>query len=216
MPQEPAAKRAFAFDDGQNLYYAARTAFGYAYPNYDVRKLCRAVCQARGWELQRAHFYTGIPDASDDPLWNQFWRNKMAIMGYEGVHVFSRHLRYRNQTVRLPDGSEHIFLVGQEKGVDVRIALDVVRAVHRAECDVVVIFSQDQDLSEAADEVRLISKEQNRWIKAASAFPFSPTATNRRGIEKTDWIRIDRATYAACLDTRDHRPAKNLPDRNKK
>jgi hypothetical protein len=47
---------------------------------------------------------------------------------------------------------------------------------------------------------------QNRWIKVASAFPSSPTSINRRGIERTDWIRIDRATYDACLDRRDYRP----------
>ena len=44
-----------------------------------------------------------------------------------------------------------------------------------------MIFSQDQDLSEAADEVRLIAREQGRWIKLASAFPFSPTARNTPG-----------------------------------
>jgi hypothetical protein len=38
-----------------------------------------------------------------------------------------------------------------------------------------------------------------------SAFPFSPTTRNKRGIEETDWVRIDRATYDACLDRRDYR-----------
>ena len=69
-----------------------------------------------------------------------------------------------------------------------------------------VIFSQDQDLSEAADEVRLIAREQGRWIKLASAFPFSPTTRNTRGINKTDWLRIDRATYDQCLEPRGYRP----------
>ena len=47
--------------------------------------------------------------------------------------------------------------------------------------------------------------EQDRWIKIACAFPFSPTTRNRRGIDRADWIRIDRATYDACLDPRDYR-----------
>jgi len=38
-----------------------------------------------------------------------------------------------------------------------------------------------------AMEIREIAKEQNRWIKIASAFPYSPTTRNRRGIERTDW-----------------------------
>ncbi len=97
-------------------------------------------------------------------------------------------------------------LVGEEKGVDIRIALVIVRMAHRHEYDVALVFSQDQDLSEVAEEVRTISREQNRWIKIASAYPFSPTSRNPRGIDKTDRIRIDRATYDSCLDRRDYRP----------
>ena len=61
-----------------------------------------------------------------------------------------------------------------------------------------------------ADEIRGIAHEQDRWIKMACAFPVSPVVTNRRGINGTDWIPIDRATYDACLDSRDYRP-KSLP-----
>ncbi len=199
-------KRARIFVDGQNLFYAAKEAFGYVYPNYDIDKLARALCDRQGWQFAGAHFYTGIPEVLDDPYWNHFWRNKLAVMGRQGVRVFSRHLRYRNQTVRLPDGTRHVFPVGQEKGVDVRLALDAIRAVYRRECDVILILSQDQDLSEVAAEVRLVAREERRWVKIASAFPLSPTSRNRRGIDKTDWIAIDRATYDACLDTRDYRP----------
>ena len=76
---------------------------------------------------------------------------------------------------------------------------------HRGEYDVAVIFSQDQDLSEVAHEIRVIAREQDRWIKVACAFPLSPTTRNRRGIDGSDWIRIERATYEACLDRRDYR-----------
>ena len=34
---------------------------------------------------------------------------------------------------------------------------------------------------------------------------------NKRGINKTDWITIDRATYDACIDPVNYRPAKNVP-----
>lgn len=120
--------------------------------------------------------------------------------------LYTRSLRYRSQRVRLPDGQEHTFLAAEEKGIDVRIALDIVRMAHRRQYDVAVILSQDQDLAEAATEVREIAREQKRWIKVACAFPVSPTGRNRRGIDKTDWIRIDRATCDACRDPRDYRP----------
>jgi len=206
MPTEPLVKRAFAFIDGQNLYHSARESFGYTYPNFDVKALSDYICKAKGWELIRVHFYTGVPDKSDDSYWNHFWVSKLRVMSWQQIIVFSRSLRYRNQRVNLPDGTEHTFLVGEEKGIDVRIAIDVIRMAHHKEYDVALIFSQDQDLSEVAKEIRTISQEQDRWIKVACAFPLSPTTINRRGIEKTDWIAIDRATYDACLDKRDYRP----------
>ena len=123
MPTEPTTKRAVAFVDGQNLYRSAKTAFGYHYPNYDVR-----------------------------------------------------------------------------------LALDIVRLASRQEYDIALVFSQDQDLSEVADEIRLLSREQDRWLKIACAFPVSPVVPKPRGINGTDWIKIDRAAYDACLDARDYRP----------
>ncbi len=110
--------------------------------------------------------------------------------------------------MKLPDGTTHTFLAGEEKGIDVRMALDVIRMAHRNEYDVAVVFSQDQDLSEVAEEIRFIAHERNKWIKIVSAFPLSPTTRNRRGIDKTDWIPINRATYDGCLDPRDYRPPK--------
>jgi uncharacterized LabA/DUF88 family protein len=205
MPTEPTVKRAIAFFDGQNLFYAAKYAFGYTYPNYDPAKLAQAVCNGRGWQLAEICFYTGVPSAEDNAQWNHFWTAKLAHMGRRGIRTFTRPLKYRNETVRLPDGSSTTVLVGNEKGIDVRLALDVVAMAHAKAYDVALIFSQDQDLSEVADEVRKVAIEQDRWIKLACAFPSSPTYNNRRGINNTDWVRIDRAMYDGCIDPRNYR-----------
>ena len=107
--------------------------------------------------------------------------------------------------MKLPDGSTFTFLHGEEKGIDVRIALDVIGMAVRNEYDVAIVFSQDQDLSEVADEIRVIARQQNRWIRMACAYPVSPTISNKRGINGTQWIKIDRRTYDACLDIKDYR-----------
>lgn len=206
MAAEPPVKRTIAFFDGQNLFHTVKSAFGYIYPNYDVKALAQSICAARGWQLDQVRFYTGVPDSTDNLMWSGFWAAKLLAMSRQGVWTFSRPLRYRNQIVKLPDGTSHAFLAAEEKGVDVRIALDVIRLAHRRDYDVALVFSQDQDLSEVAAEVRTISMEQSRWIKMASAFPVSPASRNRRGINSTDWIRIDRAAYDACIDPRDYRP----------
>ena len=203
---EPTTKRAVAFFDGQNLFHGAREAFGYGYPNYCPLSLASRLCKERGWLLQGIRFYTGLPDPEHSNFWNQFWTAKLGTLGHRGVVVYSRFLRYRNQEVKLPDGTAHPVLVAEEKGIDVRIALDVVRTARQNDLDVALVFSQDQDFSEVADEIRALAQEQGRWIKIASAFPTSPTSRNKRGINGTDWIRIDRATYDACIDPRDYRP----------
>ena len=206
MYTEPAIKRVVTFVDGQNLYHAVRETFGYTHPNYDIAALARLICQQKGWQFLQARFYTGIPNPQDDAFWNHFWIGKLRALSWQGVHTYSRPLHYRNKRIKLPDGTEHTFLTGEEKGIDVRIALDVVRMAHRREYDVALVFSQDQDLSEVADEIRVIAGEQQRWIKMACAFPLSPTTINCRGINRTDWITIDRAIYDSCLDRRDYRP----------
>jgi hypothetical protein len=104
MPPEPATKRTVAFADAQNLFFAARQAFGYTYPNYDFPALATAVRAANGWQLDQARFYTGIPDATDDPFWNYFWGGNLRNLSRQGVEVLSRSLRYRNKTVKLPNG----------------------------------------------------------------------------------------------------------------
>jgi len=210
MATEPSSKRTILFIDGQNLYYSAKEAFGHRYPNYEPQKLGQLICQRQGWQLAGVRFYTGVPDAQDSAFWNHFWTAKLAQMGRLGVTTFSRPLRYRNETIQLPDGKTFTHLVGQEKGVDIRIALDMVRLAHEGVYDVCVIVSQDQDLTEAVEEVKRITREKNRWIQVAGAFVVSPTYKNRWGINKTDWIRIDRQAYDACLDERDYRP-KQVP-----
>lgn len=206
MSLEPAVRRAVAFIDGQNLFYAAKEAFGYPVPNYDPLALARAVCLRCGWCHTATRFYTGVPDIRDNLRWNRFWAAKLGVMGTRGVITFSRRLRYRDVIVRMPTGVMTTMRVGQEKGIDVRLALDIVRLAREDAFDVAILFSQDQDLSEVADEVRAISREHRRWIRLACAFPIAPSSRNRRGIEGTEWVRIDRATYDACLDHNDYFP----------
>jgi len=194
---EPSQKLAVVFVDGQNLFHAARDAFGCTFPDYDISALAKALAARQGWVLAGVRFYTCIPEAADNAHWHHFWTAKLAAMGRQGVGEF--------RTVRLRDGTSHVVLTGEEKGIDVRIALDVIAGAHRGAYDVALILSQDQDLSEVATEIRVIGREQDRWIKIASAFPVSPAASNRRGINSTDWIPIDRALYDRCLDRRDYR-----------
>jgi len=202
---EPANKRVHIYIDGQNLYHSAMEVFGYNHPNYDVLALSKLICQQQKWDLCKVWFYTGVPKPEKDSFWHSFWVKKLAGMGRRGIHLFTRQLRYQEKKIKLSDGIEYTTPISQEKGIDVRIALDVIRGALDNRFDVALILSQDQDLSEVADEIKIISKQQKRWINMASAFPVSALSKNKRGINNTDWIEIDRTMYDACLDPNDYR-----------
>lgn len=203
MPPEPPIRRTISFIDGQNLHKSTKEAFGYSYPNYDVLALSRYICSMNGWTLIGTRFYSGVPDKARDFFWHSFWSNKLLTMSRQGVYTFTRPLRYHEKYVE-NNGQFSKAFVPEEKGIDVRIAIDVIRMAHRQLYDIALVFSQDQDLSEVADEIKTISMEQGRWIKIASSFPAG--CRNQRGINGTDWIPFDRLSYDSCLDPNDYRP----------
>jgi uncharacterized LabA/DUF88 family protein len=209
MATEPKKTRAIAFVDGQNLYHAAREAFGYTYPNYDPAKLAEDVCRQQGWILGETRFYTGMPDAKRDPFWHGFWSKKLAVMGTRRIAIFTRQLRYREARVRWFNRWVKAGVVPEEKGIDVRIALDIVRLALKHEYDVALVFSQDQDYSEVVDEIRQIAISQKRPMRVASAFPLGPGTQNRRGINGAMWIQINKQMYDNCIDPIDYRVAKS-------
>lgn len=206
--------RAVAFFDGQNLYHSVKDSFGYTYPNYHPQKLAQAICNQEGWQLAETRFYTGVPLVKDNPFWAKFWKLKLGAMRRQkDVHVFTRDLKYRQKVITAPNGQQFTVRVGDEKGIDVRIAIDVISMAYRGHYDVALIFSQDQDLSEVADEIRDIAKIQKRFIKIASTYPANAImkrSRNRfvRGIYGTDWKPFDKKLYDQCIDPSDYRPKK--------
>ena len=206
MAEAPAVKYAMAFVDGQNLYQHAKDAFGHYHPNYDPIKLLAAVCKLYGWTPNLVRFYTGIPSAERDPFWAAYWAKRLLFMKNSGIYVTTRPLRYREERVMDQLGNTETVYTPQEKGIDVRLALDIVSTARTKQWNVAVIFSQDQDLAEVVEEVRNIAREQDRWLEICCAFPYGPLATSRRGIDKTTWCRMEEDFYGECLDPTDYRP----------
>ena len=93
--------------------------------------------------------------------------------------------------------------VPNEKGIDIRLALDAVRLTQQRKYDVAIIFSQDQDFAQLVEEVKAVAKEQKRWIKLVCAFPDGTSVPAIRGCEA---FPMDEAFYNKCLDPRDYRP----------
>ena len=170
--------RTIVFIDGQNLYHMAKTAWigttaaatnPYGWPSYDVEKLAAVlVSRDPGRVLSETQFYTGVPDRTHIPsqnFWHDFWAKKLRHLGNQGIYT------YRG---RVNSG-------GQEKGVDVSLALDLVRATYEQRYEVAIIVSQDSDFGPAVSLAREIAQSQNRPLLFESAFPFNP-GMNPRGV----------------------------------
>lgn len=204
---EPGDKRVIAFVDGQNLFYSSKEAYGYSYPNYDPVCLAQAVAaRQEKWHITQTRFYTGIPRSDRDPFWYHFWREKLkAMQEQRDTWVYFRPLVYTTHRMEGEDGVVREVAVGREKGVDVRMAIDIIDLARKGRYDVALLFTQDQDMAEVAEEIRSVARETRRWIKIASAYPSHPERPTR-GVDKTDWLPFERETYDGCLDNTDYRP----------
>ncbi len=189
--------------DGQNLFHLAKRAWGsrrpnrssrYDWPSYDVETLANAlVTNTPGRKLAEIRFYTGVPDPKRGPrqaFWHRFWSNKLRYLRRRGIHI------YRGRV------SPH----GEEKGVDVCLAIDLIRATYEKRYECSIIVSQDKDFGPAIDLAKTIAREQMRRLTLESAFPVGAANSSKRGIPGTKWVHIDKSTYDACFDPTDYRP----------
>ena len=193
--------RVIVFVDGQNLYHLAKSAWGsgdrdtktpYIWPSYDVLELARALtARLPDRTLSEIRFYTGVPAPIGDSgvFWHTFWSNKLRDMRNRGVYVYTGTVKRG----------------GQEKGVDVSLALDLVEATHEGRYEVAVIVSQDADFGPAVQVAKRIARDQGRQIRFEAAYPVGPGSASRRGVPGTEWVHIDKTLYDACLDATDYR-----------
>lgn len=193
--------RTAVFIDGQNLFHLARLAWGaarnehtarYSYPSYDVPKIALALTRRLpGRELVETRFYTGVPNprfGPEEQRWHRFWSNKLRALVGAGVYV------YRGRVNR------H----GEEKGVDVSIAIDLVQATHERRFETAILVSQDHDFEPAVRLSKRIAQDQGREVVIESAFPRFQRGHRFRGIPGANPVPIDQATYDSCFDPTDY------------
>src|SRR5450759_4172032 len=143
--------RVIVFSDAQNVYKGARDAFGARNAEGKIQelsifgqihpmKLGQLICDrpppGDTRSLTEVRVYTGRPDSTKDP--KGYGANLAQCWAWEkaGVNVTWRTLRYpRDWPTVKPE----------EKGIDVALAIDVVRLAIDGQYDVGIICSTDSD-----------------------------------------------------------------------
>jgi hypothetical protein len=134
-----------------------------------------------------------VPDPTlgeKEEFWHGFWSNKLRYLRGRGVYT------YHGRVSR----------AGQEKGVDVSIAIDLIHLTYTHAYEVAIIVSQDWDLGPAVRLAKIIARDQRRTLIFESAFPENTNRARQRGIPGTTWVPISQETYDTCHDPTDYRP----------
>lgn len=145
-------EKLIVFVDYQNAYRSAREAFfndladHHTVGQFNPLRLGELLVKQNNAtradggtsELYQVRMYCGLPDSEKDPKGNGARLRQIQIWGrIPGVQVVYRPLRY-------PAGSPPV--PAQEKGVDVHLAVDVMRMALQGEYQTGIIFSRDTDL----------------------------------------------------------------------
>jgi uncharacterized LabA/DUF88 family protein len=169
--------RIAVFFDWQNVYKAAREAFGLQglgneRGNFSPYQLARILAAGndRGaeGELVRVEIHRGLPSSSRDPIGYGANRRQSAAWMAEDRSIVIPRLR----PLRYPSPTEPV-QYPVEKGIDVQMALGAVEQVLTNRCDVAIIFSHDTDLLPAVETICRLAGAARIETAAWSSHTFS-------------------------------------------
>lgn len=208
-------QRTVVFIDYQNMYRSARDAFGWrsepgGFGNFRPLALgALLVARDRRLELAQIRVYTGIHTPRGNQVQNAMMQRRLSAWVAEDaqrVHVFPRPLRYSSSRPK-----------GEEKGVDVELAIDLVSLAIDDAFDVLVLGSGDSDLVPALQFVadrypdkRIVTlgyrAEQGFESEAPAALDLPRGTVERRTINKLTFGQIadKRNFYEATSDASRH------------
>lgn len=203
--------RLIVFIDYQNAYMSARETFvdrssHYTRGQIDPWALGETIMKlddearkdGETSVLHQVRLYCGLPDSRKDAVGNAARLRQIRSWGrMPGVVVSYRPLRYpREYPVQPP----------QEKGVDVQLAVDVIRMALQGEYDTGVIFSRDTDLRPLLETMSDLYPKTGINCHVAT---WQDDAGTRRGLRvpgKGIWCHyIGRHAFNSVEDLTDYR-----------
>ncbi len=174
---QPPLPRAMVFVDGSNFYHRMKDVFGRADISY--RHFMRWL--GLSWEIVQLFYYVG--EVAGDPQRDRLKMGQDKFLDFlQRTPLVTVRLGYIQ---RCEDGWE-------EKGVDTRIASDLVTKAHLNEYDVAILVTADGDLAAQVEEVRTIGKKV--YVAQFSAIPSYHLRLVADGL-----IELDCEEVRACL-----------------
>lgn len=141
------------FIDGSNLYFAVKDGLGIQDP-IDVEKLSHKLVGSR--ELVRIYYYNAPPPPQEDPeikKGQQAFRDRLGYIDYlqrRDGRLVERYFKFKCPECKtVTEYKKHL-----QKGVDTRLAVDLVTLAVRKYYDIGILISGDGDFIEAVNFVK--------------------------------------------------------------
>ena len=156
------SSRVAVFVDGSNLYFAVRDGL-HRQDNIDVEKLASKLTKGR--QLVRIYYYhvPRLEGESEAARRHQAFLNRLGYVDYLQLRlgrIVPRLVKLRCQSC----GKDIEYTTHIQKGVDTRIAIDMVGLALLDAYDVAILVSGDADLAEA---VNFIKEHTRKYVENA-------------------------------------------------
>jgi len=169
-------KKAFVFIDGSNFYFKLRELTSkldgkYSLIDFNFRKLSEWLVRPN--ELLEIRYYLGIIKRErNSPKSEKLYADQQRLIGklqQQGINLTFGSI------IRHPDKTHH------EKGVDVRLAVEMIRFARENKYDIAYLISSDTDLVAAIEEVQAFGRSvQYVGIPKGQSFGLSSVANDVR------------------------------------
>jgi uncharacterized LabA/DUF88 family protein len=140
------------FVDGGNFYSAVKEGL-HLQKSVNIESLVRKLIAGRS--LVRAYYYTTPSPFPDSPTGKGHQRFLDKLGWIENLQVRLGRIVPRAHNIECPKCKAAFdYVLRTQKGVDTRIAVDMVTLAQRNEYDIAILVSGDSDLAEAVDFIR--------------------------------------------------------------
>lgn len=174
--------KAFVFIDGSNFYFRLRDLSEqvngkYSLLNFNFRGLAEWIVQPD--TLMEAHYYVGAirRQRNNEKAEKMYANQQKLIAKLQQQKIFIT----LGQLIQHPDKTFH------EKGVDVRLAVEMIRFARENKYDIAYLLSSDTDLVAAVEEVKSFGKKvQYVGIAKGQSFGLTKVANDVRLLRPED------------------------------